>query len=315
MRATERLEALLAAAARGEASHAALDGTKRAVAATIEEESTEPTEAGGLQQHRSLDLVLTFGAGFAAFDDPALDEGSLATLLAALRSALGAEAALATAWDFLSSPAIAALACVLCRRTEVAQLLPRAFAPYQSELCLVCVHLAASGLGDDSDDCLDILEAAQFALANTHDVPKARAQFGRVLLGYACHAAQLLRLGQGDPTRLQRVVQLVSATESSIAVAEIVSLFDRAVLTLGASPRTASEPEGEAVVALLKGCAEGDLTLRKEIYGSAKGLMLRSSSGPTREMCLRLMVAVVGTQRPTVVGELSSLLRRGAISH
>lgn len=72
----------------------------------------------------------------------------------------------------------------------------------------------------------------------------------------------------------------------------------------------ADEPESEALIALLTGCAEGSLKLRKEIYGSARGLMVTSSSGPVREMCLRLMVAVVGSQRATVVGELSSLLRR-----
>ena len=151
-------------AAASKALHAAVDECAAVSAAQAEGAADDGAASF------APDLVETFGAGLAAIGEQRLDEEALVALCRALHGFFrGArlDKALPAAWEFLSQPAMAALAFVSIRRVEEAGSLPRAFADYQPQLSLLTVHSAASGIGPSQAEATqlveDILDAAKCA--------------------------------------------------------------------------------------------------------------------------------------------------------
>ena len=301
MAAAERLSALLAAAGAGDCGSSAARAVREAARVAIIEAAVE-MEPG------QTDIVSVccggepsaeqYAEGFAALNDPSLDEAVLTDLLAELSSAESPPA-----WVLLSVPVVTALAKVMCRRSVAIHALPRAFPRFQSELCLLCVQHA---LNEDSALACDMLDAAQVFVRATADTSAARKQLGASLLEHAVASAQLLRLSNVEVGRL---VDLLSSC-SMIATETWVQLYDHMCLELGTnSPRAIDEPEVQAVVKLLQGVAAASLKLRQGIFTRSTEILALSSRPNVRETCLRLMVRVVGTQRALVVSKLSELSR------
>ena len=317
--AADELRRLLGAAADGDHGTAAAQAVHRAAVAAIAEAAAGDEGAAGtaaaaasastyLQQQYAAELAVAYGEGFDALADPALDEAVLVALLGGLqRIQRGVAPAGLPACGLLSAPPVSALCSALCRRAEAAYSLPRVFPRYQSELCAVCVHLAVS---DQAALARDVLDAAQVFVHSAQDPAATKAQLGEALLAHTVAAAQQLRLGQGDPARLERLVELVGSSASHVTTDALVQLFERVCLTLGASSlRAADDAEAQALRILLRGLAANCLKLRQDIYSRTKELLALASRPAVRELCLRLMVEVVGTQRATIVSELSKLLR------
>ncbi len=302
----------MAAAAGGDCGSGAVRAVREAAAAAVVEAVEETSQgdsathiSSGTRMHLHLSGELTeaYDQGFDALNDASLEEAVLADVLAELRRAGGSSNAGPSACGLLSVPLVSALVSVLCRRCVATHSLPRAFPRFQSELCLLCIHHAIS---DDVSLARDVLDAAQVFARSAPDTLAAREQLGTSLLAHAVASSQLLWLNQVE---IERLVEMAGSS-SLIAVDDWVQLYDHMCLELGTnSPRAIDEQEVQAVVMLLRGVAAASLKLRQGVFKRSMELLALSSRPNVREISLRLMVRVVGTQRALVVSKLSELSR------
>lgn len=312
MAAAETLAALLGAAAGGNcgsrAAHAVREATQAAITEAVEDDQIDGSSLSTLmEQHQTAELMQAYSDGFAAFNDPSLDEAVLTALLAETQRVGPSNRGLPDC-ALLGVPLVSALISVLCRRSMAIHALPHLFPRFQNELCLVSVHFAISG---DTALAGDVLDAAQVFAHDAADTVKVHKELGSQCLTHAVNVCQLLRLGQGDTTRMERLIELVGSRASNITVHHWVQLYDHMCIELGTNcPRAVDGTvEIESVVTLLRRAAAVSLKLRQGIYNRSMEILALSSRPAVRELCLRLMVRVVGSQRALIVTKLSELSR------
>ncbi len=305
----EKLASLMEAAAGGDCGSGALRAVREAAALAIcEAAAAETSESGSVADilpgnrvhlHLPGEPTALYDTGFDALNDPTLDQAVLGDVLAELRRAARSSGSLACA--LFSAPGISDLTAAVCRRCVASHSLP--FPRFQSELCLLCVHHAIT---DHRSLAYDMLDAARVFARSAAAMPATREQLGSLLLAHAVATVQLLRSSQVE---IERLVELEGSFRM-IAVDAWVQLYDHMCLDLGTrNPRAIDEQEVQAVVMLLHGVAATSLKLRQGVFKRSMELLALSSRPNVREISLRLMVRVVGTQRPLVVSKLSELSR------
>ena len=135
-----------------------------------------------------------------------------------------------------------------------------------------------------------------------------KAAFAAQLLAHCVGAVQLARLGD-SPDRLRRLGLLLGSKASGVSNTDLCDVFQRSCIALAGSSRaaerfTAESSEARSITALLESVAAESFALRKELFQRGRHILQQSAKPHVRELCLRMLVPILGRQRHAVVATL-----------